>query len=86
MGKNVLAWQQADGWLDKFLIRVPPDVEYTLAVTKESTRIADNLAILDPEANRRILREVARLLGVADILAEPRRQPTVELLARGVKD
>jgi len=48
----------------RLLIEIPVDVKRRLAIAKAAHGIANQLAPLEPEANREILYQVAELLGV----------------------
>lgn len=47
-----------------FLVQIPADVRRRLAIAKAAHGIANQLAALDPDANREILYQAGALLGV----------------------
>lgn len=51
-------------WTSGLFVQVPEEVKRRLAVAKVAHGIANQLAPLDPEANREILYQVAEILGV----------------------
>lgn len=51
-------------WWSRFIVTIPDDVKRRLAVAKAAHGIANQLAPLEPEANRAILYQVAEILGV----------------------
>ena len=61
---DVTWWEFWTGGL--FFVQIPEDVKRRLAVTKAAHSIANQLAPLDPEANREILILVAGILGVLE--------------------
>ena len=65
MTENILSYNPASKkWWTRFLIEVPETVKRRLAVAKAAQSIANQLAPLEPEANREILYQAAALLGV----------------------
>lgn len=50
----------------KVMQDIPSDVQRRLAVAKAAHSIANQLAPLEPDANREILRQAAEILGVGD--------------------
>jgi len=64
--ETILTYKQAGDrtWWDRFFVQIPDDVQRRMAVAKHAQQIAADLAPLKPEANREILEQVARLLGV----------------------
>ena len=51
-------------WVGRMVVRIPEDVKRRLAIAKAAHGIANQLAPLEPEANREILYRVAEILGV----------------------
>jgi hypothetical protein len=51
-------------WTGGLFVRVPEDVKRRLAIAKAAHGIANQLAPLEPEANRQILYQAAEILGV----------------------
>jgi len=51
-------------WWSRIFVEIPPAVQRRLAVAKQAQKIANDLAPLEPDANREILYQVAQLLGV----------------------
>lgn len=51
-------------WGGVFVVKIPEDVKRRLAIAKAAHGIANQLAPLEPEANREILYQAAALLGV----------------------
>ena len=50
----------------KFFVEIPDDVKKRLAIAHAAHGIASQLAPLEPDANREILRQAAELLGVKE--------------------
>lgn len=59
---DVSWWQFRLGGL--FFVQIPAEVKRRLAIAQAAHGIANQLAPLDPDANREILYQVAALLGV----------------------
>ena len=51
-------------WVGRLVVRIPEDVKRRLAIAKTAHGIANQLAPLEPEANREILYRAAEILGV----------------------
>lgn len=69
--KSILAYEPPNPepswwefWALGFFVQVPEDVKSRLAIAKVAHGIANQLAPLEPEANREILYQVAEILGV----------------------
>lgn len=66
MIENILVYKSAHQvrWWTRFVVAIPEDVKRRLAIAKAAHGIANQLAPLEPEANREILYQAAALLGV----------------------
>mgnify|MGYP001575308850 CR=1 FL=1 len=58
-------------WWTRFIVEIPEDVRRRLAIAKAAHGIANQLAPLEPEANREILYQAAALLGVLNEKEKP---------------
>ena len=66
MTESILAYNpKARRWW-KFFVEIPDDVKKRLAIAHAAHGIASQLAPLEPDANREILRQAAELLGVKE--------------------
>jgi hypothetical protein len=59
-------------WTGRIFVRVPEEVKRRLAIAKAAHGIANQLAPLDPDANREILYQAGALLGVLNEKEEVR--------------
>ena len=67
MTESILAYNPSSRrWWVRFFVEVPEDVKKRLAIAHAAHGIASQLAPLEPEANREILRQAAELLGVKE--------------------
>jgi hypothetical protein len=64
MTESILAYNPGARWWARVFVEVPEDVKRRLAIAKAAHGIANQLAPLEPEANREILYQAAALLGV----------------------